>query len=177
MDTKSSENKPHSKAANQAAKNAAEIRSRRQFAESNTFHRQVKLLVEGLMPCVRDRVHSALLLLRSAIHSVCEAICKIRIPGGVQKVAFLTASIAIAVFAAFNILYTTGTTVMYNGVEVGTVATAEEAEAIRMAVEQNISEVVGYNYTLEDSQVFYSTGVTSRSNVGSGQDLESALSA
>ena len=177
MATKSSENKPHSKAANKAAKNVAEIRNRRQFAESNTFHRQVKLLIEGMMPCVRDRAHNVLLMLRSAIHSMCEAIGKIRIPGGVQKVAFLTASIAIAVFAAFNILYTTGTTVMFNGVALGTVATAEEAAAVRMAVEQNISSVVGYNYTLEDSQVFYSTGVTSRSSVGNSQDLEAALSA
>lgn len=177
MATHSSKDTAHSKAASKAAKNAAKIRNNRQFAESSTFHRQVKLLVAGLMPCVRDKVRSALLLLRGAVDTVFALIGKIRVPGGVQAAAFLAASITIVFLAAFNILYTTGTTLSFNGVELGTVATAAEAEAARMSVERSISEVVGYNYSLEDSQVSYSTGLTSRSNVGNGQDLEAALSA
>ena len=177
MATKSSKDNAHSNAAKKAAKNVTNTRPHRQFAESNRFHRQVKLFAAGMMPCVRDRARNVLLLMRTAIDSVCETIGKIRVPGGVQAAAFLAASIAITVFAAFNILYTTGTTLSFNGVELGTVATAEEAEAVRMSVERSVSEVVGYNYTLEDSQVSYSTGVTSRSSVGNGQDLEDALSA
>lgn len=177
MATKSFKEKAHRRAAGQAAKNASDFRSRRQFAESSTLYRQVKLLVAGLMPCVRDRVRSALLLLRSAVHSLREALAKLRVPFGVQATAFLTVSIAIAVFAAFNLLYTTGTTMTFNGVELGTVATAEEAAAARMSVEQSISDVVGYDYTLEDSQVSYSTGLTYRSNVGDSQSLKDALNA
>lgn len=177
MATHSSKDKTHSKAARKAAKNVANIRNHRQFAESGTFRRQVKLLAAGMMPCVRDKVRSTLLLLRSAAASISESISRIRIPGAVQATAFLTVSLAIAVFAAFNILYTTGTTLSFNGVELGIVATAAEAEAARMSVERSISEVVGYNYSLEDSQVSYSTGITNRGSVGNGQDLEAALSA
>ena len=177
MATHSSKDNAHSKAAGKAAKNAAEIRNHRRFAESDTFHRQVKLLAAGMKPYMRDKVRGVLLLLRGAVSSISECIRKIRIPGAVQATAFLTVSIAIAVFAAFNILYTTGTTLSLNGMALGTVATAAEAEAARMSVERSISEVVGYNYTLEDSQVSYSTGVTSRSSVGNSEDLEAALSA
>lgn len=152
-------------------------RSRRQFAESSTLHRQVKLLIEGLMPYVRDKARGALLLLRSAVHSVGESLRKLRMPGGVQAAAFLTVSIVIAVFAAFNVLYTTGTTMSFNGVELGTVSSPEEAEAARLSVERSISDVVGYSYTLEDSQVSYSTGVTERSRMGDSQALEDALNA
>ena len=173
----SSKDNARSKAAKQAVKNAAKIRNHRQFPESNTFHRQVKLLAAGLAPYMRDKARSVMLLLRSAVNSIFETLGKIRIPGSVQAAAFLTASIAIAVFAAFNILYTTGTTLTFNGMALGTVATATEAEAVRMSVERSISEVVGYNYSLEDSQVSYSTGITSRSSVGNSEDLETALSA
>ena len=173
----SSNDNAHSKAAKQAAKSVADIRNHRQFPESNTFHRQVKLLAAGLAPYMRDKARSVMLLLRSAVNSIVETVGKIRVPGSVQAAAFLTASIAIAVFAAFNILYTTGTTISFNGMVLGTVATAAEAEAVRMSVERSISEVVGYNYSLEDSQVSYSTGITSRSSVGNNEDLEAALSA
>ena len=174
MATKSTKEKAHSKAAQQAAK---DIRNRRQFPESSRFHRQVKLFAAGMMPCVRDKMSSVLRLLRSAVDSIGAMLGKIRVPGSVQAAAFITASIAIAIFASFNILYTTGTTIFFNGMELGTVATAAEAEAVRMSVERSISEVVGYSYTLEDSQVSYSTGVTCRSNMGSSQELENALSA
>ncbi len=177
MATHSSKDKTHSMAAGQAATNVADTDDCRQFAEGSTFHRQVKLLAAGLMPCVRDKARDAWLLLRSAMDAIYEMIGKLHVPVGVQTAAFLAVSIAVAALAAFNILYTTGTTLSYNGVELGTVATAEEAEAVRMSVERSISEVVGYSYTLEDSQVSYSTGVTSRSSMSNGQDLENALNA
>jgi len=177
MATKSLKEKKHRNAAGEAAKNASDFRSRRQFAESSSLRRQVKLLASGLMPLIKDKARSALLLLRSAVHSVSETLAKLHIPVGIQATAFITVSLAIAVFAAFNILYTTGTTMSLNGVELGTVASEEEAAAVRMSVERSISDVVGYNYTLEDSQVSYSTGVTERSNVGDTQALEDALNA
>ena len=177
MATKPMKEKEHQNAADQAARNASDFRSRRQFAESSTLRRQVKLFAEGMMPLVKDRFSSAVLLLRSAIHSIGEALRKHRMPAGLQATAFVTVSIAIAVFAAFNVLYTTGTTMSFNGVELGTVASEEEAAAVRMSVERSISDVVGYSYTLEDSQVSYSTGMTERSNVGDSQALEDALNA
>ena len=159
MATKSSKDKAHSNAAKKAAR---EIINNRQFAESDRLSRQAKLFVAGMMPCVRDKARGALLLLRSAVDAVCEMIGKVRVPTGVQATAFIAASLSIAVFAVFNILNTTGT-----GMELGAVATAEETAAVRMSA--SISEVA--NYTLEDSQVSYSTGVDSRGRMG-GQDAQ-----
>ena len=177
MATKASENKTHSSAADQAGKNVSEIRSRRQFAESNSLHRQVKLLAAGCMPWLKDNVCSALRLLRSSFDSLRGKMGAVRVPAGVQMTAFLSLSVVIAVIASFNVLYTTGTTMSYNGVALGTVSTAEEAKAALAAVEESISEVVGYAYTLDDSAVSYSTGLTARSDINNGQALEDALNA
>ena len=117
MATKSSKEKAHQSAADKAAKNAFDIRSRRQFAESNSLHRQVKLLAAGCMPWCKDKVSSALRLLRSSFHSLREMMGSIRVPAGVQICAFLIVSVAISMIAAFSTEYTTGTTLSYNGVE------------------------------------------------------------
>ena len=85
---------------------------------------------------------------------------------------FLAGSLAMAVFAVFNALYTTGTTVTLNGVALGTVASEEEADAAKLSVERSISDVVGYDYTLEESKVSYSTGFTARSAVVGRGELE-----
>ena len=50
-----------------------------------------------------------------------------------QNEAF--ARVAIAAFAVFNALYTTGTTVTLDGVALATVASPEEAEAARLTRE------------------------------------------
>lgn len=170
MAQKISKGKAHS----QSTKNVNQ-NTRYTFAESNTFSKQVKLLAAGMMPCVRDKAHEALLLLRSALVSLFGMARKLRVPSAVHATAFLTLSTAIAVFAVVNILYTTGTTISLDGVAIGTAATAEEAEAILLSAERSISDVVGYSYTLEDSQVSYSTGMTARTNVGNSEDLQNAL--
>ncbi len=176
MAEKHSKNRMQTKSAG-AGRSASDIRSRRQFAESNSLHRQVKLLAAGCMPWCKDKVRSALRLFTSSVDTVREMLRKIRVPAGVQMTAFLAVSLAIAVVASFQVLYTTGTTLTYKGVELGTVATEEEAQAVLDAVEREISAVVGYEYTLEGSAVSYSTGVTSRDNINNGQNLEDALNA
>ena len=177
MDTKFTKNRSQKKSARSVGKHASEFCSRRQFAESNSLHRQVKLLAAGCMPWCRDKVRSALLLLRSGVLSLRESAERFCVPAGVQKAAFLMLSIAIAVIASFNVLYTTGTTLSLNGVALGTVATEEEAEAVLASVEQSISEVVGYEYTIEDSVVSYSTGLSARADINDGQAIEDALNA
>ena len=177
MATKASKEKHHNKnAAREAAKKVSDYRSRRQFAESNSLLRQMKLLAEGCVPFVKDRFASAALAVRSALHTIGAQLSRFSVPQGVQMAAFLTASVALVVYAAFNIFYTTATTVSYNGVELATVASEEEAAAVRMSVERSISDVVGYDYTLEDSTVSYSTGYAYRSDVEDSEALEAALS-
>ncbi len=177
MAANTSKDSHHYMTARKAAKKASDYRSRRQFAESGTLHRQLKLLALGCMPYVKDRVKTAMYQLRSALHAIAVTLGKFRVPRGVQMTAFLTASVALVVYLSFNILYTTATTVSFNGVELATVASEEEAAAVRMSVERSISDVVGYEYTLEDSQVSYSTGLIYRSAVEDSEKLEEALSA
>ena len=89
---------------------------------------------------------------------------------------FLAASFAVAAFSVYTVRYTTATTVIFDGVELGTVASESEAQAARTSVERAISAVLGYDYTMEDSQLAYNTGLTARSALVGEEELEEALS-
>lgn len=176
MATKSSKEKHHHRtAARENAKKVSDYRRSRQFPESSSLPRQLKLLAEGCMPFVKDRAANAVRSVRSALHTIAAALGRVEIPRGVQLGVFLTASVALVVYAVFTMFYTTATTVSFNGVALATVASEEEAAAARMSVERSISDVVGYDYTLEDSAVSYSTGLMSRSAVEDSEALENAL--
>ena len=177
MAAKASKESHHHKVAKKAARKAQDYRSRRQFPESSSLFRQLKLFILGCMPFVKDRAKTTLRHLRSALHTAAVALGKIRIPQFVQMTAFLAASVALVAYLSFNILYTTATTVSFNGVELATVASEEEAAAVRMSVERSISDVVGYEYTLEDSQLSYVTGLTYRTAVEDSEKLQDALNA
>ena len=177
MATNTSKEKHHNnkKAARETAKKVSDYRRSRQFPESSSLPRQMKLLAEGCMPYVKDRFACAVRAVRSALHTIAATLGKIQIPRGVQIGTFLTASVVLVIYAVLTMFYTTATTVSFNGVELATVASEEEAAAARMSVERSISDVVGYNYTLEDSAVSYSTGLTSLSDVEDGETLKDAL--
>ena len=179
MATKTSKEKRHNmnmKTVRETAKKVSDYRRSRQFPESSSLSRQVKLLAEGCMPYVKDRFTSAVREIRGALHTIAALLGKIEIPRCVQLGVFLTASVALVVYAVFTMFYTTATTVSFNGVALATVSSEEEAAAVRMSLERSISDVVGYDYTLEDSAVSYSTGLTSLSNVEDSETLENALS-
>ncbi|MBR2132987.1 MAG: M23 family metallopeptidase [Oscillospiraceae bacterium] len=158
-----------------AGKKSTQTAASSQFVESNALLSQIKLLSAGCAPYVKDRAHTALYSLYSALHTIAMALGKFQLPRCVQMMTFLTASVVLTVYSTFNILYTTATTVTFDGVELATVASEEEAVAARMSVERSISDVVGYEYTLEDSKVSYSTGLTHRSAVENGEKLAEAL--
>ena len=160
-------------------KQVPSFRDRQRFPESSSPFKQLRLLLEGSMPLVRSRLGRVLYRvrsLRSLLAGVAIRLHRLGLPRAVQATMFLAGSLAIAAFAVFNALYTTGTTVTLDGVALATVASPEEAEAARLSVERSISDVVGYDYTLEDSQVSYSTGLTTRSAVVDEAELEEALS-
>ena len=96
----------------------------------------------------------------------------------IHPLVYLSAGTAVAVIAVFNLLYTTATTVSIDGVELGAVASEAEAQAARASVEENLSAVLGYDYTIEDSVVSYSysTGLTARSALVDESVIEEALS-
>ena len=103
MATKTSKEKhANKKAARQAAKKVSDYRRGRQFPESSSLPRQLKLLAEGCAPYVKDRLTSAVRAVRGALHTIAAALSKIRIPRFVQLGAFLTASVVLVVYAALT---------------------------------------------------------------------------
>lgn len=157
-------------------KKAPDFRTRQKFPETNSYLKQLRLFFLGMMPLVRQKLRGAVYSLRSAVDAVIALLRRVSEPRRFQTAIFMAGSLAVAVFAVFNVLYTTATTVMFDGVELATVSSEEEAQAVRMSVEKHISDVLGYEYTVEDSLVSYSTGVTPRSSVDDAKELEDALS-
>ena len=156
-------------------KRVPSFRDRQRFPESSSPYKQLRLLLQGSMPLVRCRLRALVYQVRSLLADVAARLHVVSLPRRAQTALFLAGSLAVAVFAVFNSLYTTGTTVTLDGVTLATVASQEEAEAAKLSVERSISDVVGYDYTLEDSQVSYSTGLTFRSAVVDEAELEAAF--
>lgn len=156
-------------------KKVPSFRDRQRFPESSSPYKQLRLLLQGSMPLLRSRLRGIVYRLRSLVADIKARLQTITAPRRSHTAIFLAGSLVIAVFAVFNALYTTGTTVTLDGVALATVASEEEAEAARLSVERSISDVVGYDYTLEDSKVSYSTGLTYRSAVVGEAELEEAL--
>lgn len=133
-------------------------RNRQRFPESNNSYRQLRLLLAGCMPLVRSKLRARFQEVRSALLSLA---ARPRAAAGSKRLihaaVFLAAGLAIAVFAVFRVLYTTATTVTFDGVELGTVASEEEAQAAFLSVERSISDAIGSDYTVEASKVSYST--------------------
>ena len=157
-------------------KRGPSFRDRQRFPESSSPYKQLRLLLQGSMPLVHSKLRAMVYQVRSLLADIAARLHVISLPRRAHTALFLAGSLAIAVFAVFNALYTTGTTVTLDGVTLATVASQEEAEAAKLSVERSISDVVGYDYTLEDSQVSYSTGLTYRSAVVDESELEEALS-
>ena len=151
---------------------------RRQFPESASTYRQAKLLLLGCMPALRQTLLELWSTLRSKLSALTirRRLETMTPPKLAHTALFLAASLAIAVFAVYQVLYTTATTVVFDGVELATVASEAEAEAAKHSVERSISSVLGRNYTLESNKVSYSTGLAYRSAVVDESKLEEALS-
>ena len=152
------------------------FRDRQRFPESNSGATQLRLLLAGLTPLLRRKAAGLLFRLKAFFSRLA-----VRLGGLAERhrvvhaAVFLAASVALTVFAVYHVLYTTGTAVLLDGVVLGTVANEEEARSARMSVERSISNVVGYDYTLADSQVSYDTCRTFRSSIVDESELESAL--
>ena len=146
------------------------------FPESSSPVKQLRLMLKGNVPAIRQKLHRKVQLIRSAVASWFNRFFDlIDTHRRATAAVFLAASFVLVFFAGFTLLYTTGTTVSLNGVEIATVASEEEAAAARLSVEESLSDVLGYDYTVEDSRVSYSTGITSRSALVDESKLESAL--
>jgi len=89
---------------------------------------------------------------------------------------FIAASLLLTIFAANRVLYTTATTLSFEGRELGTVASEAEAQAAVKNVESSISQKLGSRYSLSPESLSYTTGVAYRGALVEEADLEEALS-
>ncbi len=156
---------------------APDNHTRRRFPESSNPYRQFQLLVQGSMPLLRQKAGGLLYRFRSFFSRLAARVRE-RTPKHylAQSAVFLTAGVLLATYAAYQILYTTATTVTFEGRELGTVASEEEAQAAVRQVEHSISKALGSSYTLEPDRVSYTTGLTYRGALVEEADLEEALS-
>lgn len=152
-------------------------RIHRRFPESSSPYRQLQLLLAGSMPLLRQKAGGLMYRIRS-VFSKLTARIRQRTPRHrlIQAAVFLTAGLALVMYAAFQVLYTTATTLSFEGRELGTVASEEEAQAAVRQVETSISRMLGSRYTLEPGQVSYTTRLAYRGTLVEEADLEAALS-
>ena len=156
---------------------SVDYRARRRFPESSSPYRQLQLLLAGSMPLVRQKVRGA----GSRVRSLASKLPS-RAAGSaprfrwVQSAVFLALGLSLMVFAANRVLYTTATTLSFEGRELGTVASEEEAVAAVKSVESTISQALGSRYSLEPDKVSYTTGLAYRGALVEESDLEEALS-
>ncbi len=148
---------------------------RNTFPESNRLLPQLRILSRALLPFLGamvsrffwwigdnwTRFYARLLNRRE----------RMRLPAAM----FLTASILIAASAVFVSVFTFGTTVTYDGTELGTVPTEDVAVTALSEVESELSGVLGDSFTLDMSKVSYSTGIVPRREVVDETAIETTL--
>ena len=146
-----------------------------QFPESNRFWAQMRILLAAQLPLMGTMARELRLKIRGGFH---DFIAKIRMFTERRRIpapVFLVIAALIAVPAIFFSLFTWGTTVAYNGQELGTVSTSSEAVTAVNQVEEELSGVLGDTFTLDESLVSYSNGLVSRRSMVDTEKLETNL--
>ena len=86
------------------------------------------------------------------------------------------AGCGLAAIALFCSIYTVGTTVTYDGEVIGVVSSRETAETARANLEKVTTRTLGETFTIDDSQLQYSSGLMRRQDVVDGETFEEELS-
>ncbi len=102
-----------------------------------------------------------------------------RAPGWHRKKSypfvFAGAALVIAAAAIFVSRYTVGTTVIYDGQVLDTVANEIEAKRVTASIADITSETLGKKFTFSDSSIQYTSGLVERSAVVDRAELEEDL--
>lgn len=149
----------------------------RNFPESNGVAGQLLLLLCGLAAYWGTLGHEKLRLARRS---------HIRRTSGTSRaakwrrkkyypLAFGGAALVIAVTAVFVSRYTFGTTVIYEGQVLDTVASELEAKRVTASIADITSETLGKTFTFSDSSIQYTSGLVERSAVVDRAELEEEL--
>ena len=151
----------------QAARKAVHESRERNFPESNGVAGQLLLLLCGLAAYWGALGREKLRLARRS---------HIRRTGGTSRaakwrrkkyypLAFGGAALVIAATAVFVSRYTFGTTVIYEGQALDTVASELEAKRVTASIADITSETLGKTFTFSDSSIQYTSGLVERSAV------------
>ena len=89
--------------------------------------------------------------------------------------AIMAAALVIAATAVFVSRYTFGTTVIYEGQVLDTVASELEAKRVTASIADITSETLGKTFTFSDSSIQYTSGLVERSAVVDRAELEEEL--
>ncbi len=149
----------------------------RNFPESNGVAGQLLLLLCGLAAYWGALGREKLRLARRS---------HIRRTGGTPRaakwcrkkyypLAFGGAALVIAATAVFVSRYTFGTTVIYEGQALDTVASELEAKRVTASIADITSETLGKTFTFSDSSIQYTSGLVERSAVVDRAELEEEL--
>lgn len=150
---------------------------RRRFPETSSSFRQLELLLAGSRPLLRQKLKGLAYRVRSFLSRLAVKTRETQTSSRlVHTAVFLAAGLALMVFTANRVLYTTATTLSFEGRELGTVASEEEALIAVERVEESISRALGSRYSLEPDKVSYTTGLAYRGALVDESDLEEALS-
>ena len=94
----------------------------------------------------------------------------------VHPAVFLGAACSLAAIALFCSVYTVGTTVTYDGQVIGVVNSRETAEAAKSNLEKVTTRTLGRTFTIDESQIQYTSGLMRRQDVVDGETFEEELS-
>ena len=147
------------------------------FPESNRRVVQFFLLIPGLFPMWKSLLRSRFSRrrqrsLRMGTARTAEAAAR---PSRLRPLAFVCVALLFSGIAVFFSIYTTATTVTYNGETLEVVGSAAEAQLIAAHVEELTAETLGSSFTLDESSIQYSSDLVRRSEIGEIESLEKEL--
>ena len=144
------------------------------FPESERFLIRLFLFLWGMAPMWGSLLQERLLQRHT------KAVTKNGHFGGVLRhihpAVFLCGGFAAAVLVVFLSTYTMGTTVLYDGEVIGSVASESTAESIRTELERMIAQTLGHTYTIDDSLLKYDSGLLRREELVDAKTFQEALS-
>ncbi len=149
----------------------------RNFPESGNVAMQLLLFLFGMLPywgaLAREQLHRL-----RGLH--------IRRTGGRRAVKwraekyhpliFVGGALVIAAAAMLLTRYTIGTTVIYDGKALDTVASVRDAKRVAASLESITSETLGKSFSFSDSSIQYSSRIVARSELSEQETLEESLS-
>ena len=148
----------------------------KRFPESERLPVQLLLLAWGLIPMLGGLLGERLRLRRKQrgerVWALRDRLSRLRI----HPLAFLGGGCALAAIVVLCSLYTSGTTVRYDGEVVAAVGSQAAAEEAASELEALTARTLGQTYTIDENLLQYSSGLLRRQDLVDETTLEEDLS-